>query len=758
MVGTYASAITIVVAAVVLGRGVCVLCGLNRSVWLSPAVGFAALMVLCDVAIALPGRGWTAVIAVVVACAASIWLVIHRRAGWPPVAETAVVGAVVLVFLSIPFLANARVGVLGISLLNDSHWHLLLAEGLRRPAIKAIDYGVGYPLGPHAVAAVFAQGLGSDVDKTLTGILMATPILTGLTALGFLGDLSRSRRLLVAILTAIPYMAAAWYIQSAFKEPIMALLLLGLVLVLQQSRRDQFARPVAIAAVIGVLVAGMIYVYSYPGLAWPVAIVVCWLALEFVFGGAWRHAGTIARRLRAAAPAIGIGLLVLIVLIAPDIGRIHDFWVSNHGTGAATSGGAASEPLANLVAPLRTLEGLNIWLSSDFRFVPADPLKAGLIAGFALVVLAFAVVSAFERREFPWLGALLAFGLAYAYTKHTSTAYVAAKALVIPAPFIVLGSGAALMRRMQMVAWRSIRTVAFAGAAILFFVLSFDSSYLVLRDAPVGPDNHWNELRSLRPLLHGRPTLVLFYDDYFQWSLLGEPVSSPLLASAIPSAIQPAKAWSYGQTLYFDSVDAATLNRFDYVITTRSDAGSPPPPNFHLVRSSRSYQVWHRVGPTRPFSVLPSPGAPGAILDCKTPAGRRISHEQGSAVVQAPPRNITLVNLTPGRVEPVTLRLPPGQWDLSLGYVSGQAITITGGGLDVRLPPNLDRPGSLWTVGRVTSTGAPILLIVSMSDPDLIPSTQYFLPSRLVAVRAGGPMTIPLRRACGRYVDTYEPS
>ena len=106
-------------------------------------------------------------------------------------------------------------------------------------------------------------------------------------------------------------------------------------------------------------------------------------------------------------------------------------------------------------------------------------------------------------------------------------------------------------------------------------------------------------------------------------------------------------------------------------------------------------------------------------------------------MVQAPPRNITLVNLTPGRVEPVTLRLPPGQWDLSLGYVSGQAITITGGGLDVRLPPNLDRPGSLWTVGRVTSTGAPILLIVSMSDPDLIASTQYFLPSRLVAVRAG---------------------
>ncbi len=758
MVGTYASAITIVLAAVVLGRGICVLSGLRHSEWVSPAVGFAALMVVCDVAVNLPGRGWTAVAAVVLVCAASVWITIRRHAGWPALGEAAIVSAVVLVFLSIPFLANDRVGVLGISLLNDSHWHLLLAEGLRRPAIKAIDYGIGYPLGPHAIAAVFAQGLGSDVDKTLTGMLIATPILTGLTALGFLGDLARSRRVLVAILTAIPYMAAAWYIQSAFKEPIMALLLLGMVLVLQQSRRDQFARPVAITAVIGVLIAGIIYVYSYPGLAWPVAVVGCWVALEFVFGGAWRNVRTIARRLWAAAPAIGIGLAVLIVLVAPDFNRLHAFWLSNHGTGAATSGGVASQPLANLVAPLRTLEGLNIWLSSDFRFVPGDQLTAGLVAGCALVVLGFAIVSAFERREFPWLGAMLAFGLGYAYTKHSATAYVAAKALVIPAPFIVLGSGAALMRRMQSVPWRSFSAVAFAGAAVLFFVLSFDSSYLVLRDAPVGPDNHWNELRSLRPLLHGRPTLTLFYDDYFQWSLLGEPVSSPVLPSAIPSAVQPAKAWSYGQTLYFDSVDAATLNRFEYVITTRSDAGSPPPSNFHLVGATRSYEVWHRVGPTPPFSVLPSPGAPGATLDCTTPAGRRISHEQGSAVVQAPPRNFPLVNLTPGRVEPVTLHLPPGQWDLSLGYVSGQAVTVTGGGLDVTLPPNLDRPGSLWTVGRVTSTGAPILLIVKMADPDLIPSTQYFLPSRLVAVRPGGPTTIPLRQACGRYVDTYQPN
>ena len=367
----------------------------------------------------------------------------------------------------------------------------------------------------------------------------------------------------------------------------MALLLLGLVLVLQQSRRDRFVRPVAIAAVIGVLVAGIIYVYSYPGLAWPVAIVACWVALEFVFGGAWRHVGTIARRVWAAAPAIGIGLLVFIVLVAPDIEPYpRRSGSATTGPGPRPQAGSRRQPLANLVAPLRTLEGLNIWLSSDFRFVPADPLKAGLLAGFALVVLAFAVVSAFERREFPWLGAMLAFGLGYAYTKHTSTAYVAAKALVIPAPFIVLGSGAALMRRMQVVAWRSMRTWRSpARRSCSSCCRSTPRTWCsgMLRS---GPTTTGTSCAPCGRCCTGARRWSCSTTTISSGACSASPSPRRFCASAIPSAVQPAKAWSYGQTLYFDSVDAATLNRFDYVITTRSDAGSPPPPNFHLVGSS----------------------------------------------------------------------------------------------------------------------------------------------------------------------------
>lgn len=761
MIGTYFSAILICVAAVLLGRGICVFSGAPGSSWLAPAVGLAALMVICDIAIGLPGRGWTAVAAVVLLCAASVWLGARRGAAWPPLRDALPVAIVVLVYLSVPFLANGRVGVLGISFLNDTHWHLFLAQGLLEPAIKPLDnYGPGYPLGPHAISATFAQGLGTGVDKSFTGLLMATPILTGLAALGALTDLSRSRRSVVAVLAAIPYLAVAWYVQSAFKEPILSLLMLGLVLALQAGRAERFARPLAVVVPVAVLVAGVLYDYSYPGLVWPVAIVACWLVLEFVLGGAWRRLRAIVQRVRASGLELALGAGVFVLLVVPQVNRIHTFWLSNGGTSVGIVGGVTATSLANLVAPLSALEGTNIWLTGDFRFVPTNNLHAGLLAGFGLIVLVFAIVSALERRELVWPAAILAFVLVYFYTKHSQSPYVAAKALAVPAPLVVLGSGGELMRRLgSRNNWRSFATLAIAGAAILFFVLSFQSSYLVLRDGQVGPNDHTDELRSLRPLLHDRPTLVLFYDDYFKWELLGVPVSSPLLPSPIPVAVQPAKPWSYGQALDFDSVDAASLDRFDYVITTRTTAQSEPPANFRLIGGTRSYEVWQRTGPTQPRLVLPESGHPGAVLNCATTQGRTISRERGVARVRPAPRYINVAPLGPGQSESVELNLPAGEWDLSLPFVSQQAVTVTGPGLHAWLPPNLDRPGSIWPVGRIRSAGAPLMLKLTMANPGAIssgdPSTEYFAPQPLVAVADIPAQTISLRAACGRYVDWY---
>ena len=403
MLGAYASAILICIVSVIVGRAICAFVGHVGSTWLGAPVGFAALMIVCQVAIRLPGHGWTAVVAVVVLCAASVWISARRRATWPAVADALPVALVVLIYVSVPFLANARVGVLGISLLNDTRVHLLLAEALLKPSISLIGVaGPGYPVGPHAVMATFAQGLGTSVDRTLSGLLIAVPVLTGLAALGALTDVSRPRRWLVAVFAAIPYLAAAWYIQSAFKEPILSLFLLGLVIALQTGRRDRFARPAAVSIPIGLLVAGILYDYSYPGLVWPVAIVGCWLAAELVLGGAWRRLPSILPWVWRAAPALAIALLLLVVVVAPDLQRMHAFWLANGGTAVGTAGGAngvTTTSLADLAGPLRAAEGLNVWLSGNFRIVPADTLRAGVLIGLALIVLAFALASALERHD-----------------------------------------------------------------------------------------------------------------------------------------------------------------------------------------------------------------------------------------------------------------------------------------------------------------------------------------------------------------------
>ena len=353
MIGTYVSAILICVVALVIGRGICILVGLEGRSWLAAPVGFAALMAICNVAIDLPGRGWTAVAAVVIFVAVSVWIGVTRGAPWPSRADGLAVAAGVLLITAVPFLANGRVGVLGISFLNDTHWHLFLAQGLLQPSIRSLDaYGVGYPLGPHAVSATFAQMLGSSVDKTLTGVLIATPVLTGLAALGAIGDLPRARRWLVAILAAVPYLAVAWYVQSAFKEPIMSLLLVGMVLALQAGHQARFSRPEAVVVPLAVLTAGVLYDYSYPGLVWPAAVLACWAVLELGFSGAWRRVGSLARGLGAAVPAFGLAAGLLALLVIPDVNRIYMFWQDNGGTGVGTTGGVVAASLANLTGPL----------------------------------------------------------------------------------------------------------------------------------------------------------------------------------------------------------------------------------------------------------------------------------------------------------------------------------------------------------------------------------------------------------------------
>ena len=295
--------------------------------------------------------------------------------------------------------------------------------------------------------------------------------------------------------------------------------------------------------------------------------------------------------------------------------------------------------------------------------------------------------------------------------------------------------------------------------SVAFFYLAFSSEYLVLADGQVNPVNHQNELRSLRPLLHGKPTLALFYDDYAQWELLGQNERMPQQGATLVT--RASRPWAYGQPYQFNSLSPATLDLFDYVIATRTNALSQPPPNFRIVGGTPSFVVYKRTGPTPPFQVLPAAAPqPGALLDCKTSTGRELSRRQGFAEVRTAPVYTAVLPLVPNQSESVVLKLPAGRWQLSLPYLSQEAVMVTGGGLHVTLPPNLDRPGTVWPVGTITSTGAPITLTFHMTDPGLLsthdPVTQFFTPQALVAAPPEPDRRVPLRQACGKYVDWYQ--
>ena len=92
-----------------------------------------------------------------------------------------------------------------------------------------------------------------------------------------------------AVLAALPYLGAAYLAQGAFKEPMLALALLGFALwlpsltqgweglqptyvsTLADRGRGWLKGQARLAIPVGVIAAGTIYNYSFPGLAWLVA-------------------------------------------------------------------------------------------------------------------------------------------------------------------------------------------------------------------------------------------------------------------------------------------------------------------------------------------------------------------------------------------------------------------------------------------------------------------------------------------------------
>lgn len=750
-------------AALLVAASVLVGCAFNqlgmRCRAAAPAVGLSALIVIAAIAIKLPGRAVTAAVVLLIVLVACAVVVVRDRVRIRVPLLGLLTGVVAALGAAIPFIANGYVGLLGVSLSNDTATHLRWAEGLRSPVVAA-RYGLepGYPLGPHSLVDAVASGVGVRLDLAFTGLLIAIVVIAALVASAGLRGESAWKRLLAGAVGSLLYLLAAYYAEGQFKEPLMGVLLLAMVLHLEELGRGWGTTPggrLLGLIPVALLVAAGVYVYSYPALAWFGLTLAIWAMAEAVVHPSWLRPRRFSFR-TVGAPVAGAALLFIAVL-APSAGRIINF-VGTIGTSPAANGAITTSNVGNLAHALSPYEALGIWNSPDFRFFPANVFHAGELSALALGVLLIGVAWSLGRRELLLPAAVFACAIVYWRSSHTQSIYVTAKALVIAGPVVAVTGLRGLLSapRVPLPRWVSLPRLLVAAVFLPFAV---HSSLEALRNEPVWAPESTNELLSLDATTRGQTVLFLGASDYAAWlfhdsKMSTLAVNSTSMAQASPS---PTKPNVYGTAFDFDSVDASSLNRFRWVITTDTDDASQAPGGFRLVRQLRMYQLWKRVGLVPAREALDPPGAPGTVLSCRTRAGRQLSRRRGVAAVMTPPVAAPLTTVLPGSSEQTSLRLPPGNWDLSLQYESPVNLELTGSGHHWAMPAYTDRPGPVFAVGRIRSDGSPIVVTIRASRPSSLTGPDLSaLPTELIAVHSPAARTlIPLGRSCGRYVDWY---
>ena len=821
MIATYASAALICAVSLLVGRAVLSLAGEREWSWLEPAVGLGAVLTVTGLLARAPGHGTTATLgaaALVVVAALVLWqggvrplsaTGLQRTNAESPWREGLPVAAVVVVVLSVPFAIAGHWGLLGVGFNNDLGLHLAWAEWLRSGFGPAAD--PGYPLGPHGLAVATATVPGIGLGPAFLGEIVAIGVLTGLTALGALRQMTPVRRTVAAALVAVPYLAASYYAQAAFKETAEALLVLAFALLLASISAERATETVAAGSrtptpdtqprarreVSGVgvllpalaLIGGIFFSYSFAGIAWPVAVLALWSLTLPDVRQALRPRALLRFLLRPATLltiAVLAGLAVLVTLVGP-FGFAGSF---NKVAGSNTYG------------PVSPLEALGIWPASNYRLDAAGGARLpGLAGAIAILALLVGVAWWVRRREATIPIALGAGALLYLVSLPSAGDYSQAKALIIISPLAALlivrplleefprlgrrGRGSAgpspllsggppppsppLLR----IGW-TLLAVAFIGGAVY-------SSFLALRDAPVGPPGHGAELEAFLPIVHGKPVLYAGQDRYAAYELLGADTHVPLVEfpddAVSPNSEKPFDTGDAYSPIDFDSFSRGTLDRFPYVITGRAAWNSQAPPNFKRIATTDSYVLWRRTGPTpENRHVLLEGTEAGAPAGCAAPEIRILLANHGraglfpGAVIGQKGDWTGGSVLGTGAETSQAMQLPAGSWNLSLQYFSPFDLTLSAPGFHEELKAALDgqRPntislgnnGQFWPAGRFESDGGPVIFTLRTADASALQSLSGYdgkaYVGELVAVPAEPHRTVPLSQACNGWIDWYE--
>jgi hypothetical protein len=794
MLATYASAALICAASLLVGRALLTIAGRSSWSWLEPAVGLAAILTVTGALSRARGHATSATLGVVLLVLAAAAIVARGRRGRGAagadrrgrsvLAEGLPVVAVLAAILSIPFAINGRWGPLGVGFNNDLGLHLAWAEWLRSgfgPVPEA-----GYPLGPHALADTVAAVPGIGLGQAFVGQILAITLLTGLTALAALRDLSPLRRTVAAVLVAVPYLAASYYAQGAFKETAEALFVLAFAVGLADVDRRRAEEPdgnwlagapaLRWAVPYLALGTGIFFSYSFAGLAWPIAVVALWLLTVPELRRALRPRTLLGLLRRPAIPA-AIAALAGLAVVATVVGPFGFAGGFNRVAGSNTYG------------PVSPIETLGIWPASNYRLdAPGGAHLTGLAGAIAVLALVVALAWWLRRREWAIPTAFAACAAVYLISLPLSGQYSQAKALMIAAPLAMLIvirpllAGLALRGRSGGTARVGAAARAgFAALAVVFIAGAVWSSFLVLRDAPVGPPGHGSELRAFLPILRGEPVLYAGQDRYAAYGLMGADTHVPLVEfpdeAVSPNPEKPFDTGDAYSPIDFDSFSRRTLARFPYVITGRAAWNSQAPANFRRVDATESFVLWKNVGQQPPARhVLLEGTEAGARAECVAPEIRILTSNPGRASlfpgVVRRPKDFWDAGyiLRSGEQTSLALDLPPGRWLLSLQYFAPFDLTISAPGFSQELPAALDgqRPntislannGQYWPAGEYRSEGGRARFTVSAAQPSTLQQITGYAGKayvgELVAVAAGARRIVPLHAACGGWIDWYE--